>query len=809
MLKFHWWQFAEAQRCKRRATLARVCHNQTIRCARRTIGLLLGILAAFAQGPAYAQTAAVLTIVSGDDQTGSVLSTLPRPLVVRVTSPLGGAVRGVRIDWRVVLGGGTVLAASTETDETGATSNGWTLGPEPGTNIVTATLPLGQIVGQSQAISVTFTAQAVPWIAEAVVATADPNAAEQGPDQGQFLILLNGPAGEQGMTVNYAVGGTATPGADYQALSGTASIPPGGTSATINVDPIDDAVAEDPETVTLTLQSGDGYIIGSTDSGTVTIADNDQGPVPPPPVEGEGTIEKVSGDNAMVVPGEPVTLVARVRDANGAPLGGVAVSWVASPAAAATLAQSTTVTGSDGLTSNTVTVGPPVDVQVTATAEGIGSVQFNVGAGLSSIPGLNDAQRSIAETIDIVCPSGKAGPDLQARCNELVVNADDAAGAVAGALQEIAPDEIASQATTALDTALAQFTNVASRLAALRRGARGLSLAGLNLNVDGQMVPTTLLASLLSGRETGGAASADDSGLGSRLGVFLNGSLSLGDKDETGREAGFDFDTQGITAGVDYRFTDQLVFGGAIGLAASDADFDEGGGMDTTGYSISAYGTYYRSDAFYLNGIASYGWTDYDTSRQIRYSIPTVDQSSLTLVDQKAKGDTDGSQYSFSLGGGYDFTRKGYTFGPYARIEYIRADIDGFREKVSDPSAPGAGWRLAVDDQEVESLTTALGGQVSYAMSRSWGVLVPQARAEWLHEFDDDNRLITGQFVEDAGGVKFGVPTDDPDRNYFTVGLGVSAVFPKGRSAFLFYETTLGLEDLTQHVLSGGVRLEF
>jgi outer membrane autotransporter protein len=102
-----------------------------------------------------------------------------------------------------------------------------------------------------------------------------------------------------------------------------------------------------------------------------------------------------------------------------------------------------------------------------------------------------------------------------------------------------------------------------------------------------------------------------------------------------------------------------------------------------------------------------------------------------------------------------------------------------------------------------------LGGQASYSISQPWGVLVPQARLEWLHEFEDDSRLVTASFAQDTGAVEFSVPTDNPDRDYFNLGLGVAAVLPQGRSVFLYYETVVGRNDLTQHSVAAGVRLEF
>jgi uncharacterized protein with beta-barrel porin domain len=515
---------------------------------------------------------------------------------------------------------------------------------------------------------------------------------------------------------------------------------------------------------------------------------------------GLGSIEKVSGDGAQVANGSSATLVVELLDAAGQPAPGVRVSWVTP--ATGTLASSTTVTGSDGRSSNTVVVHAPGTQSVTASAEGFGSATFTLSAGLSNISGLNDAQKSAGAAIDVVCPSGKAAPQLQRDCNALFVNAPDQSG-VSTALQQVTSEKFTAQGTNAIKLSNAQFANIGARLAALRGGATGISLQHLTFNVDGTPLSGAMLAALTPKGLTGGAASADEGSPFGKLGIFVNGNFYFGNQSQTNRETGFDYNTQSVTGGADYRFTPDLVLGTAFSYASTGADLDNSGGnLDSKAYALSLYGTYYRSKNLYIDGIATYGWNNYDSRRNIVYSLPTVD------VQQTAKGSTDGNQYLLSLGAGYDLSRQALTFGPYGRLSYINAHIGGFQEKI-DNSNPGSGWALKVQSQVFTSLTTALGGQVSYAISKPWGVLVPQGRAEWQHEFQDNSRLITASFVQDSGGVLFGVPTDNPDRDYFNLGAGLSAVFPQGRSAFIYYQTVVARNNLTQHAITAGIRLEF
>ena len=85
------------------------------------------------------------------------------------------------------------------------------------------------------------------------------------------------------LVVNYSVGGAATVGVDYQALSGTLNLAAGATSGTISIVPIPDRLVEGPEDVTITLSSGLGYTVVS-DSSTATIEISDVPPVDKPTI---------------------------------------------------------------------------------------------------------------------------------------------------------------------------------------------------------------------------------------------------------------------------------------------------------------------------------------------------------------------------------------------------------------------------------------------------------------------------------------------------------------------------------------------
>jgi hypothetical protein len=107
------------------------------------------------------------------------------------------------------------------------------------------------------------------------VVASDANASESGPDSGRFLISRTGSTASP-LVVRYSVGGTAANGIDYATLSGSVTIPTASSAVILSVNPVNDNDGEGNETVVLTLTPNAAYLIGSPNSATVTIADNDQ-----------------------------------------------------------------------------------------------------------------------------------------------------------------------------------------------------------------------------------------------------------------------------------------------------------------------------------------------------------------------------------------------------------------------------------------------------------------------------------------------------------------------------------------------------
>jgi outer membrane autotransporter protein len=454
-----------------------------------------------------------------------------------------------------------------------------------------------------------------------------------------------------------------------------------------------------------------------------------------------------------------------------------------------------------------------------AVASETAAVASATSTALGSI-GQTQLQQQTGDAVTTVCRElsrasslNAAQRDLFDRCGSMVQNANAIVGSgpvdkslgltpdqLAAAVQTVAGEEVG--ATQSISTGLAsnQINTAIARLVSVRSGVR-FGLAGLDIGT------TEFLADLdprLQGGATGGAAGAD---LVGKWGFFANAHYGFGDRDGTAREDGFDYDRWGLTAGADYRFTDNFIVGGLLSYSSVNSNFDTsravpGGGVDADAWGLGLYGTYY-TESFYVDALVGYNQTDYDIDRRILLPLGNNPGPAAVPASRAAKASTDSNDWTFSLGGGMDFSSGNLTYGPYARLNYVNVSIDGYSERGAD------GLNLTVDDQDWESLTTTLGGQLSAALSQSWGVLVPQLRVGWVHEFQNDANTFTAFYTADPRRNPLFSRTDNPDRDYAELGVGISAVLPNGIQAYFDYQTLLGHEYINDHLFGVGLRTEF
>lgn len=101
------------------------------------------------------------------------------------------------------------------------------------------------------------------------------------PDIGVFTFTRTGST-NAALTVSFQISGSASNGVDYAEIPASVSFPAGAREATIVISPLDDALVEGDESVTVTLRAVSGaYNLGQKVTATVTIHDDDVRPALP------------------------------------------------------------------------------------------------------------------------------------------------------------------------------------------------------------------------------------------------------------------------------------------------------------------------------------------------------------------------------------------------------------------------------------------------------------------------------------------------------------------------------------------------
>ena len=403
-----------------------------------------------------------------------------------------------------------------------------------------------------------------------------------------------------------------------------------------------------------------------------------------------------------------------------------------------------------------------------------------------------------AQAILDTCRTGANGQSearnnnrFQDDCNLLIGGSVPDPAGVTAALNSLAADQVSAQNAVSLRRTDANLSIVTQRMQLLRLTGGMSSFAESELIADNR-----LFADM-----TGGGASAD--AMQSRLGAFINARYITGDQDDNRVQDGYDFDGWGALLGMDYRFTDNLVAGLALNYSDGEVDYDRRAGkLDTQTWGATAYGTYYLEDGWFFEGSAGYSRVDYDMTRHIVYSIAG------NAANQAMTSSPEGDLVTLSVGGGYVHNSEAWSITPSLRLDYVENDVDGYSERSTDLQQTGGAMALAVGSITYESFTSNLGVQLANAISTASGVIIPQASATWVHEFEDGGENVRARYLDDINQTGFLIATTDLDSDYFDLALGVSGQFQGGRSAFISYRTIVGYDGLSYSLIEAGLRFE-
>ncbi|GGA71563.1 hypothetical protein GCM10011521_07110 [Arenimonas soli] len=714
-----------------------------------------------------------LAIASGDGQQADTGQPFAQPLVV-LADDSGVPAAGIGITWMVT--GDAVVTPGGATDGAGQASATVTAGATAGPVTVTATRQ------DAPGASVTFnlTTTAIPGLAiesgdGQVVTTSQPFAAPL------VVVADNSGLPAVGVGITWTVAGDAT------VTAGGPTDANGRTSATVTA-----GATAGPVVVTATRQDAPAVSVA------FTLA-----------VDPAGTLELVSGDDQLMRAGQPSEpLVVKLVDAGGLPVAGASIAWTSNNGS---LDTATSTTDANGETSNFVTPDIAGGAEIVATSPlAQAPLVISLKGALAGLTGLDATTAEVANAVDSLCPALAALParnaaqqDLLDRCLELIEAAALDPAATVLALDQLMADLALAQGNAAFAAAQSQFQNLRARIAALRSGTQGTDFGGLALTTPQGLFSLGLVAQALGDEEPAMEVGTDFS----RWGFFASGTLGRGEVEPGQVDPAYDTDIEGVTAGFDYRISDRWILGGAVGMTRQDTRLPDGRGeVETSGWSVSGYTTFYQPDSWYVDGVLTWGRNDYDMLRHIRYTLPLAGGGTQT-IDQSAVSSSDGDMLSMAVTFGRDFNRGAWGLGPYGRLLFTRLDFDAIEETLQP--GPGSGLGLRIEQRELESLASVLGGKLTYTHSASWGVLMPHLQLEWEHEFRDDPQAVEARFLNDPTGTAMRLRGDPLDTDYFRIGLGLSMVLTKGRSGFFYYERLMGKDRSSQYNLALGFRMEF
>ncbi|MEJ2609204.1 MAG: autotransporter outer membrane beta-barrel domain-containing protein [Candidatus Thiodiazotropha sp.] len=408
---------------------------------------------------------------------------------------------------------------------------------------------------------------------------------------------------------------------------------------------------------------------------------------------------------------------------------------------------------------------------------------------------------AIAET----CLNKDNSKRVEEDCRVLLNAALQGDSHTTSALLQIMPRFVRRANNVARAGGVVQINNLKSRIKALRNGSRGLSFQGLDLKIYNQKLPIGKITSAYEKlRIQKSSLSAEQLRLDSSFGMFFTGDIITNKNSLADPESELNFDTNGVTLGADYRLTERLVLGSALGYIDTNSTLINGkGNLDTEGYSISFYGTYIGRKPYFIDFATSYGVNNIDQRRLISYQLDDIG-----WVNQEMTANYNSDKFSLFFGSGYDFKNNFWTFGPRMDLQYIKSYVGGFTEQSSDSSALGSGWVTRSSAINRHWLTWNLGGTLSYKQVMHWGTFEPYSRFDWLHEFKDETQLLDTYFIYDTQGNAIPVVTSDPDRDYLRLKVGTSAKFKRGLEAYFNYGTLFAQSGWTGRTVKIGFRME-
>ncbi|WP_432797902.1 autotransporter domain-containing protein [Poriferisphaera sp. WC338] len=296
------------------------------------------------------------------------------------------------------------------------------------------------------------------------------------------------------------------------------------------------------------------------------------------------------------------------------------------------------------------------------------------------------------------------------------------------AFEQIVPNYLVTQAEATFKGIDVQNNNINGRLNELRYGVPGGMRNNLQIETPQQtsidpeeeMRYALLLQvaeeSLEQQQETfrfGGA----EQGV---WGAWVSGFGTFGDFDAASSQAGFEFNTGGITLGFDYRIFDTLAAGAYAGWSNTGTTVDGGQGTNSfNSVNTGMYMTWFNEEGFYASGLVGGGVNFYENNRRIVFGT----------IDRVAESDPTGFYFQTLATGGYEFKFKDFAIGPQLALQYVNLQIGSHNETGADS------LNLNVGAFNGNSFVTRLGFRSSFEFETSNMKFVPEVVGSWQHEY--------------------------------------------------------------------------
>lgn len=267
-------------------------------------------------------------------------------------------------------------------------------------------------------------------------------------------------------------------------------------------------------------------------------------------------------------------------------------------------------------------------------------------------------------------------------------------------------------------------------------------------------------------RLSGGAVAATKQGMSSgdnpftKVAVWVQGLFNKAKLDDTSKSKGFDSKTYGTALGVESKISDDVKMG--VGYAYSKTDID--GFMrdtDVKTHTAILYGEY-KPKNWYVNAIASYGWSDYDEKKNV--------------AGVGVKADWDVEPFALQMMTGYDMYFNGFGVTPEAGLRYIHVKQDKYTDT--------AGQIVKSDDSDI--VTGVLGAKITKSYNLSNGMLLtPEFKAAMTYDISHDNSKSTVTLVN---GSSYSVSGKPLNRFGVELGAGITAELNDNVELSLGYE---------------------